>query len=463
MSDRRHDTWHQQEICRMENLEARQHLSVSWPQAIAQSAAMPTVSVRSAHRRRTTETPYVNSPGVLPAAIQAADFDNGGAGVAYNMVSAPPSGSIYRSTGVFIQPGDDSGSGAINFPAGNYSVGKLQAGDWLNYTVNANSGTYNFDFRVACRGAGGRFHMEIDGVNVTGELAIPNTGGWQNYVTVSKNNVIIPASGNHVLRVVFDATGRSGLAGNFAWLRAGSANTQLTPPPVRGSWNLIFDDEFNSLNSSTWATSYWWDTNGGTQATFNPSQVSVSNGTLSITAINHPSADSAGVNNPYTSGLLTTGGIQGIQAPSFSFTYGYVECRSQIAPGQGMWSALWMLPTDHLNQYELDVFENLGRAPTTDQAFYHVGRANAASMILPAGSDLTAGYHTYGVDWEPNSITWYLDGKAMYSFTNASQIVNKPMYLILNLDVGGSWAGPLTSASPAQSTWNLDYLRVWQH
>jgi len=619
----------------MEKLEMRQLLSLAWPPAAVQPAATLAALTVRVHHRKAVETPYINSPGVLPAAIQAADFDNGGAGIAYNMVSAPPNGSVYRSTGVFIEPASDLRSGALSFQAGNYDVGNLQAGDWLQYMVNANAGLYNFDFRVASRGAGGTFHLNIDGINVTGKLAIPNTRSWQKYVTLSTTGVSIPTTGQHLLRVVIDTAGRDGLAGNFAWLQAGttpppappdaptllyitnttatiqwgassgatgysiyrdstlagtvdgsvttftdsglvpsanynytvvassnagdsapsavlgvttytdapptqpgtptlvsvtnttatiqwgaslgassyaiyrgsalagtvdgslttftdsgltqlasynytvvasnaagavsttsgtlSVTTQPAPPSLPGTWNLIFDDEFNSLNTSTWATRDWWNSNAGTQATFEPAQVSVSNGALSVTAINQPSTDSAGVTNPYTSGMINTGGIQGIQAASFSFTYGYVECRSQIAPGQGMWSALWMLPTNHLDQYELDVFENLGRLPTTDQGFYHVGTANAGAFDVPAGADLTAGYHTYGVDWEPNSITWYLDGKAVYSYTNAGNIVNVPMYLILNLDVGGPWAGPLTSASPAQSTWNVDYLRVWQH
>jgi beta-glucanase (GH16 family) len=237
-----------------------------------------------------------------------------------------------------------------------------------------------------------------------------------------------------------------------------------TSPPAAGKWNTIFDDEFNTVNTNTWTNSvYWWNNNNGTQATFEPNNVSVTNGILSLTANQVPATSITGKSTPYTSGLLQTGGIAGVTQPGFSFTYGYVEARTKIAPGRGMWSALWMLPVSHQDNYELDVFENLGKLPTTFQAYDHNWPNGGASVSYPTGSDITASWHTYGVDWEPNSVTWYFDGKAVATYTDTTVIPNQPMYLIMNLDVGGDWAGSLDSTSPAQSAWQVDYVKVWQH
>jgi beta-glucanase (GH16 family)/uncharacterized protein YccT (UPF0319 family) len=235
-----------------------------------------------------------------------------------------------------------------------------------------------------------------------------------------------------------------------------------TPPNIPGNWALSFNDNFTSINSNVWSSTYWWGGNNGTQATFKPSALSVNSNGLNITATKVASTSSTGVTNPYTSGLLQSGGVVGGQAPGFSFTYGYVEATTKIAPGQGMWSAIWMLPEDHNDNRELDLLENLGRAPNYFTATYHWG----ANYFQPPGAvpvDETAGFHTYGVDWEPDHITWYFDGAPIGTFTDAADIVNRPLYLILNLDVGGAWAGPLTSASPASSTWQIQDLRVWQH
>ena len=63
---------------------------------------------------------------------------------------------------------------------GGYSIGWVKAGEWLEYTVNvANAGNYQLDLRAAADWAyGGTFHVEFNGVDKTGPLAFPATGGW---------------------------------------------------------------------------------------------------------------------------------------------------------------------------------------------------------------------------------------------------------------------------------------------
>ena len=254
-------------------------------------------------------------------------------------------------------------------------------------------------------------------------------------------------------------------AGGNSYSSFSSITTTLTPPgqPIPllpGNWALKLDENFNSVDSNLWSSQYWWNRAVGTETSFNPSQVATSNGILSITAQKQSNTVN-GVTYPYRSGLLSTGGIKGIKPAGFTFTYGYVETRSKIASGLGMWSALWMLPADYVDNYELDIFENLGRQPNLAQSFYHLPSHPFFESRVPT-SDLTSSFHTFGVDWEPDHITWYLDGVALSTYTDSANIINRPMYLILNLDVGGTWAGPLDATSPQSSAWQVDYLRVWQ-
>ena len=72
--------------------------------------------------------------------------------------------------------------------------------------------------RVTAISAGGTFHVSVNGVNVTGPLTVPSTGGRQTWTTVRKTGISLPA-GTQVLRLVFDSTGPSGAVGNFNWLR----------------------------------------------------------------------------------------------------------------------------------------------------------------------------------------------------------------------------------------------------
>ena len=171
-------------------------------------------------------TPFNGTPVSLPGTLQAENFDNGGAGVAYFDTTAGNSGGQHRSTDVDIEVTTDTGGG--------YNVGWLAAGEWLKYTVNVTAaGTYTIEARVAASGSGGTFHVEVNGVDVTGPMTIPNTGGWQNWTTLSKTGVALSA-GQQVWTVKIDGAGSTGIVGNLNHLRvvSGSSTPTNTPPTV---------------------------------------------------------------------------------------------------------------------------------------------------------------------------------------------------------------------------------------
>jgi hypothetical protein len=159
-----------------------------------------------------SSTPYTGTPVNLPATIQAENFDAGSAGLAYHDLTAGNAGGVYRTGNVDIAPTTDSGGG--------YTLGWAGAGEWLNYTVTVGStGTYDIEIRVASAGTGGTFHLEVDGVNKTGSIAVPNTGGWQTWTTIRKAGVKLTA-GPQVWRLVMDTNGGATAAiGNINWVR----------------------------------------------------------------------------------------------------------------------------------------------------------------------------------------------------------------------------------------------------
>ncbi len=179
-----------------------------------------------------SSTPYTGTPVVLPGTIQAENFDSGGAQVAYHDTTAGNSGGAYRTTGVDvdIEATTDGGPG--------YNLGWVTAGEWLKYTVNvATAGNYTIEVRVASPGTGGSFHMEANGVDKTGALSVPATGGWQTWTTIRRTGVAL-AAGPQVLRVVMDAgSSGGGSVGNFNWIRCvaeatGGSSTPYTGTPV---------------------------------------------------------------------------------------------------------------------------------------------------------------------------------------------------------------------------------------
>jgi hypothetical protein len=165
----------------------------------------------SAATNGTSSTPFGGTAWAIPGLIDAENFDEGGEGVAYHDSTVGNAGGKYRTTDVDIESTSDIGGG--------YSIGYVVAGEWLKYTTAvASSGTYAIELRVASSGAGGTCHVEVDGVNVTGAIAVPNTSGWQSWQSVTVSGVALTA-GQHVVRLAFDTNGATGFVGNVNYLR----------------------------------------------------------------------------------------------------------------------------------------------------------------------------------------------------------------------------------------------------
>jgi beta-glucanase (GH16 family) len=260
-------------------------------------------------------------------------------------------------------------------------------------------------------------------------------------------------------------------------LNAGNVHTLFTPAGL----HLTFDDEFNSLSlnmgtastaGGTWTTSFsGWGVrslsgNGEQEIYVDPSfagtsgsplglnPFSVQNGVLTITASPTPSQDLQYLNNmPYISGQLNT-------QNSFSQTYGYFEMRAELpGGGQGLWPAFWLLPENNSWPPEIDVFEQVSGATSNIFSTIHDNTGNSSSNFNIG--DTSAGYHTYGVLWTPQTLTFYVDGQKMFS-TPTPADYNQPMYMLMNLAVGGSWPGsPNASTNWALANMKVDYVRAY--
>jgi len=157
----------------------------------------------------------------LAGVIFAADYDMGRPGEAYldQTTNSPHNtGNAYRNDSVDIEAGSDSA------PALGYDVGWLDPGDWMKYTVPIPAGPFSISTRVAANVAGGSFHVEVGGSNVTGLIVVPATGGWQSWATLAPR-IFTNAAPANSFRVVVDAGGF-----NLHWLQF----TSLLPAAPTG-------------------------------------------------------------------------------------------------------------------------------------------------------------------------------------------------------------------------------------
>jgi hypothetical protein len=156
--------------------------------------------------------PFGGMPHRIPGVIEAENFDEGDAEVAYSDVTEPNEGEKYRGpTRVDIERRNDASNG--------HGVGWTRAGEWLTYTVQtAESGAYSVEIPVASAKAGGRFHIEFDGKDATGPIQVPDTGAWTKLKPIRIDRVVVPA-GITVMKVVMDANGDSGSIGDIDCFR----------------------------------------------------------------------------------------------------------------------------------------------------------------------------------------------------------------------------------------------------
>jgi beta-glucanase (GH16 family) len=193
-----------------------------------------------------------------------------------------------------------------------------------------------------------------------------------------------------------------------------------------------------------------------------PANVFVSGGTLTLRALRQD-ATCGGEQRHFTEGYLDTIGRS-------SFTYGRFEVRARPPGSTGLWPAFWLRPEDGGNG-EIDVTELPGGAAynrAATQAIFHDYKPTKQDnrWTFPAGAP-GDGFHIYTTDWEPGSLTWYVDGVQVYHRDRTTtswfdEVFTKPYNLRLNLQAGG-WLGDPDAGTPFPGDFVVDYVRVWQH
>ncbi|MDB5663345.1 MAG: glycoside hydrolase, family 16 [Sphingomonas bacterium] len=153
----------------------------------------------------------------------------------------------------------------------------------------------------------------------------------------------------------------------------------------------------------------------------------------------------------YTSGLISTRG-------SFTQRYGYFETRARWSAGKGLWPAFWMLPEGGGWPPEIDILEAHGDKPITYHSI-HSNRAETATR--QAQVDDPQQFHRYGALWLPDRVAFYIDGRPVASLPSTPDLT-MPMYLLLNLAVGGYWPGDPTPDVKFPATMQIDYVRAWR-
>ncbi len=244
-------------------------------------------------------------------------------------------------------------------------------------------------------------------------------------------------------------------------------------------WRLAWSDEFNGRDGSAVDSTKWsfdvggkgWGNNELETYTSRTTNAHVEAGSLVIKAIKETFTGTDNITRNYTSARLLT-------KHKFTQAYGRFEARIRIPFGQGIWPAFWMLgdniDTAHWpNCGEIDIMENIGREPSAVHGTFHGpgysgGKGIGAAYTLTGGRKFSDDFHTFALEWEPNVMRFYVDGKLYQTRTpadlpgGAAWVFDRPFFIILNVAVGGDWPGNPDATTVFPQRMLVDYVRVYR-
>ncbi len=254
--------------------------------------------------------------------------------------------------------------------------------------------------------------------------------------------------------------------------------TACQPQPAAG-----FREDFSgsALSSTTWHPNRWFASTcaagatPGEEAWYRPGSARVADGNLVLTATQQTNVCAEGSwegTKGFTSAWAQTGGARtstATKAPGYTFTFGRVDVRFRADAGDGLWPAIWLLSPgtvrsdgklSYPSRPEIDILEIHGDSPDLWRFHLHNSDANGTAVDPGAsyrGPDTSTGFHTASVEWRSDHITWLVDGVERWTYRGPG-IPQEPMYLVVNLAVGG-WAGtPDPAAFPAEML--VDSIRI---
>jgi beta-glucanase (GH16 family) len=292
-------------------------------------------------------------------------------------------------------------------------------------------------------------------------------------ISGAKSSTYVPAAIDEGFRIYVTAKySAKGFVDNT------SDSREINIPVIKRNYVQVWQDEFNLPAGSAPDSSIWVSENGdGSKAAagggwgnrerqyYIPTLAkTTSAGALQIDA----TTTGANEYNCYYKGPCEWISSKYITKGKLGFKYGRIEARIKGPVGAGTWGAFWMLGADIDERQwpwcgEIDVTELVGKSPNTAYGYLHGllsggfgGRGTTVDMPNGFADD----YHTYAVDWLPDSIDWYVDGVLFGSQQKKDKdwVFDHEFYLVMNLAMGGNLGGPIESGLK-QADISFDWIR----
>jgi beta-glucanase (GH16 family) len=234
------------------------------------------------------------------------------------------------------------------------------------------------------------------------------------------------------------------------------------------NWKLVWSDEFDGTKASAPDSKKWtYDLGASGWGNNELEKYTNSRENSFLDGAGHLVIRAIKTNDTYTSARLKTQGL-------YSVAYGRIAARLKLPKGQGIWPAFWMLGDDVKiagwpKCGEIDVMEFIGKTPETVYFTLHgpgySGDKGISKSVALADRD---GFHVYGIEWAPESLTFLLDDQPVRTVTTkdlpagTKWVYDHPHFLLLDLAVGGGWPGNPDATTVFPQDYVIDWVRVWQ-
>ncbi len=241
-------------------------------------------------------------------------------------------------------------------------------------------------------------------------------------------------------------------------------------------WALVWNDEFDgpALNLEKWSFEiggHGWGNNELQYYSDDDSTAFIQDGKLVIRADLVPQGTGSSDNLRYfSSARLRTSG-------KGDWRYGRIEVKAKLALGQGIWPAIWMLPTDWMyggwpESGEIDIMEHVGYDPGRVHGSIHTGSYNHKINTQRGGSKLldkiSSKFYVYAIEWYEDRIDFLIDDSKYFSFQNDGKNdfntwpFNQRFHLLINIAVGGDWPGSPDETTQFPTEMEVEYVRVYE-
>lgn len=207
-----------------------------------------------------------------------------------------------------------------------------------------------------------------------------------------------------------------------------------------------FTDPLDSYNDDLWHKADGWTNGDPFDCGWRKENIDFTSGVMTLT-LNDSSCPDGCSGAAYASGEYRTNGF---------YQYGTYTVEMKAAASKGIVSSFFIYADSPHDEIDIEI---LGKDPTKMQVNYYTDDDGGHEVMIDLGFDASADFHTYAIEWMPDSIKWFVDGILVHTENESGDpLPSTPGQIMMNLwpgtDSVNAWLGEFTYSAPLKAQYN---------